>query len=121
MATTEKKCYLWVSFLFFRILTSLPHELVVYLAFYYLLNILQHYYFWFMPHEPVVGLDFHGLLFILQHYYFRFRPREPVVHLDFYGFLSAMFAIGLAIGVTIAVGMLFCIQVSMLWLLNAHL
>ena len=81
-----------------------------------LLVFFLHFHLLFRPHELVVYLDFYYLLNILQHYYFRFRPREPVVHLDFYGFLSAMFAIGLAIGVTIAVGMLFCIQVNMLWL-----
>ncbi|KAK3090214.1 hypothetical protein FSP39_010126 [Pinctada imbricata] len=45
-------------------------------------------------------------------HYYMYYTREPVVHLDFVGFLSVMFAIGLAIGVTIAVGLLFCIQMK---------
>ena len=49
----------------------------------------------------------------LQQYYY-YYTNEPVVHLDFVGFICSMFAIGLAIGVTIAVGMLFFIQVSKL-------
>lgn len=45
-----------------------------------------------------------------QYYYY--YTNEPVVHLDFVGFICSMFAIGLAIGVTIAVGMLFFIQMK---------
>lgn len=51
-----------------------------------------------------------SIILCLQQYYF-YYTNEPVVHLDFVGFICAMFAIGLAIGVTIAVGMLFSIQV----------
>ena len=55
----------------------------------------------------------YGISFSLQQYYF-YYTNEPVVHLGFVGFICSMFAIGLAIGVTIAVGMLFFIQVSKL-------
>ncbi|CAL1527464.1 unnamed protein product [Lymnaea stagnalis] len=45
------------------------------------------------------------------HYYYHFRPKEPIVYLGVWGFVVTMFAVGLAIGVIIAVGMLFYIQI----------
>ena len=50
-------------------------------------------------------------LCVLQHYYFYNHRSEPLVYLTVYGFVMTMFSIGLAIGVIIAVGMLFYIQV----------
>jgi len=47
---------------------------------------------------------------IFQHYYYRYT-NDPLVTLGFAGFISNMFAIGLAIGVFIAVGMLHILQV----------
>ncbi|XP_076442493.1 palmitoyltransferase ZDHHC6-like isoform X1 [Babylonia areolata] len=45
-------------------------------------------------------------------YYFYYRRSEPLVYLSVYGFVLTMFSIGLAIGVIIAVGMLFYIQMK---------
>ncbi|KAK7005090.1 palmitoyltransferase ZDHHC6 [Biomphalaria glabrata] len=49
------------------------------------------------------ALNFH-------HYYYKF-PSEPIVYLGVVGFVVTMFAVGLAIGVIVAVGMLFYIQI----------
>ena len=51
-------------------------------------------------------------LSVLQHYYFYNHRTDPLVYLSVYGFVMTMFSIGLAIGVIIAVGMLFYIQVQ---------
>lgn len=49
----------------------------------------------------------------LQHYYLYYgNGTEPLVNLGIHGFVACMFAVGLAIGVFIAVGALFVIQVS---------
>lgn len=45
-----------------------------------------------------------------QHWYI-VHTSDPIVHLGIAGFILAMFSIGLAIGVIIAVGTLFVIQV----------
>lgn len=43
-----------------------------------------------------------------QYYYY--YTKDPVVYLGLFGFIGSMFAIGLAVGVFLAVGMLFVIQ-----------
>ncbi|KAK7501478.1 hypothetical protein BaRGS_00007282 [Batillaria attramentaria] len=48
-------------------------------------------------------------------YYFYNRRNEPLVYLGVSGFVLTMFSIGLAIGVIIAVGMLFYIQIKSVW------
>jgi palmitoyltransferase len=49
----------------------------------------------------------------LQAYYIYYGTgKEPLVYLGIQGFIGCMFAVGLAIGVIIAVGALFCIQVG---------
>ena len=50
-------------------------------------------------------------LLMFQQFYFYNRRSDPLVYLSVYGFVLTMFSIGLAIGVIIAVGMLFYIQV----------
>ncbi|ESO82001.1 hypothetical protein LOTGIDRAFT_223620 [Lottia gigantea] len=49
------------------------------------------------------------------HWYYHYRRNEPLVELGVYGFIVSMFAIGLAIGVIVAVGMLFYIQFKSVW------
>lgn len=48
----------------------------------------------------------------LNWHYYMYYTDDPIVQLGFVGFIMAMFAIGLAIGVFIAVGMLFIIQMK---------
>jgi hypothetical protein len=51
--------------------------------------------------------------FPLKNYYIYYGVVDvPLVHLSFAGLIASMFAVGLALGVTIAVGILFVIQVS---------
>jgi palmitoyltransferase len=45
-----------------------------------------------------------------QQYYY-YYTKDPVVYLGLFGFIGSMFAIGLAVGVFLAVGMLFVIQI----------
>ncbi|XP_064618042.1 palmitoyltransferase ZDHHC6-like [Liolophura sinensis] len=47
-----------------------------------------------------------------RHYYIFYGTGQPIVHLSIFGFIMVMFATGLAIGVIIAVGMLFYIQMK---------
>ncbi|GFO38726.1 palmitoyltransferase [Plakobranchus ocellatus] len=62
----------------------------------------------------------HGLIILIPsvyralnfQYYYYYRSQEPLVYLGFFGFVLTMFGIGLAIGVIIAVGMLFYIQMK---------
>lgn len=49
------------------------------------------------------------MFFSFQYYYFHYT-KDPVVYLGLFGFIGSMFAIGLAVGVFLAVGMLFVIQ-----------
>ena len=51
------------------------------------------------------------VLYLLQEYYFYNRHSEPIVYMEKSGFMLTLFSTGLAIGVTIAVGMLFYMQV----------
>jgi len=44
------------------------------------------------------------------HHYYYSQPDEPLVYLGVWGFVITMFGVGLAIGVILAVGMLFYIQ-----------
>ncbi|XP_041363852.1 palmitoyltransferase ZDHHC6-like [Gigantopelta aegis] len=46
------------------------------------------------------------------HYYYFYHQDEPLVQLDIFEFILTMFGIGLAIGVVIAVGMLFYLQMK---------
>ena len=48
-------------------------------------------------------------MFLFQQYYY-YYTKDPVVYLGLFGFIGSMFAIGLAVGVFLAVGMLFVIQ-----------
>ncbi|XP_005104338.1 palmitoyltransferase ZDHHC6 isoform X2 [Aplysia californica] len=46
------------------------------------------------------------------HHYYYYKRDEPLVYLGVWGFVVTMFGVGLAIGVIIAVGMLFYIQIK---------
>lgn len=50
--------------------------------------------------------------FVLQTWYLHHGDRGNLVYLGILGFFVALFAIGLAIGVTIAVGLLWVIQMK---------
>ena len=50
--------------------------------------------------------------FSFQTWYLHYGDKSPLVYLTIWGLLATMFAIGLSIGVIIAVWMLFIIQVS---------
>uniref|UniRef100_A0A0B7A3E4 Palmitoyltransferase n=1 Tax=Arion vulgaris TaxID=1028688 RepID=A0A0B7A3E4_9EUPU len=72
---------------------------------------------WFLLFAPIGCV--HALFIIIPsiyralhfHYFYHRRPDEPLVYLGVIGFITTMFAVGLAIGVIIAVGMLFYIQI----------
>jgi len=49
------------------------------------------------------------------HYYYYYGAGVPLVYLGLWGFVATMFGVGLAVGVIIAVGMLFVIQIKSVW------
>lgn len=48
---------------------------------------------------------------VFQSYYYYYGNGDPLIHLSIVAFVLTMFGVGLAIGVVIAVGMLFYVQV----------
>ncbi|XP_067673599.1 palmitoyltransferase ZDHHC6-like [Haliotis asinina] len=48
-------------------------------------------------------------------YYYYYGNDEPLIHLSVVAFILTMFGVGLAIGVIIAVGMLFYVQMKSIW------
>jgi palmitoyltransferase ZDHHC6 len=76
-------------------------------------------FFWFLFYAPlgcihaVIVLSFGLYRAIFRNYYIYYNVKEvPIVFLEVYGIIACMFAIGMAIGVTVAVGILFFIQLK---------